>query len=109
MITVLPQPPSLYPQAPSLHRHAFPASRHEGEVVSLEAPLLKILACPIDKGELLYFDDEELLYNPRLRRRYRISDDVPLMLADQSEAVTENEHARLMQRAGQGTAVSTAW
>ena len=42
--------------------------------------LLEILACPEDKGPLLYFEDENLLYNPRLQRKYRIDDDIPVML-----------------------------
>lgn len=75
--------------------------------MSLEASLLKILACPIDKGELLYFDDEGVLYNPRLRRVYRVVRGVPVMLATESEAVSGDEHGRLMRRAEQGGAVST--
>ena len=75
--------------------------------MSLETSLLKILACPIDKGQLLYYPDEELLYNPRLRRLYRIDGDVPVMLAAQSEPVSSQEHGRLMRRAELGWAVST--
>jgi uncharacterized protein len=75
--------------------------------VSLEASLLKILACPIDKGELLYFDDEDVLYNPRLRRLYRVARGVPVMLATESEAVSVDEHGRLMRRAELGAAAST--
>ena len=40
----------------------------------LDPRLLEILACPEDKGPLLYFADEDCLYNPRLRKRYGISD-----------------------------------
>jgi uncharacterized protein len=75
--------------------------------VSLEAPLLKILACPIDKGELLYFEDEDVLYNPRLRRLYRVVRGVPVMLANESEAVSGDEHGRLMRRAELGAGAST--
>jgi uncharacterized protein len=75
--------------------------------VSLEAPLLKILACPIDKGELLYFHDEDVLYNPRLRRLYRIAGGVPVMLATESEAVSVDDHGYLLRRAGLGGAVRT--
>jgi uncharacterized protein YbaR (Trm112 family) len=75
--------------------------------VSLEAPLLKILACPIDKGELLYFDDDDFLYNPRLRRRYRVACGVPVMLAAESEAVSGDEHGSLMRRFERGGAVAT--
>jgi uncharacterized protein YbaR (Trm112 family) len=31
--------------------------------VVLQETLLKILACPVDKGRLMYFADEDLLYN----------------------------------------------
>ena len=75
--------------------------------MSLEASLLKILACPIDKGELLYFDDEDVLYNPRLRRLYRVARGVPVMLATEAEAVSGEEHGRLMRRAELGGSVST--
>ena len=43
----------------------------------LDSQLLALLVCPEDKGPLLYFADEETLYNPRLRRRYRIVDGIP--------------------------------
>ncbi len=65
----------------------------------LDKILLDILACPEDKGPLYYFEAEEVLYNPRLRRRYLIRDGIPIMLADEAEAVTGAEHDRLMARA----------
>ena len=37
--------------------------------MALDTKLLEILACPEDKGPLLYFEDEAALYNPRLHRR----------------------------------------
>lgn len=75
--------------------------------MALEQALLKILVCPVDKGDLLYFDDEMALYNPRLRRLYRISDGIPVLLADRAETVSTAEHDRLVQRACQGAAVQT--
>lgn len=65
----------------------------------LEPLLLEILACPEDKGPLLYFADEDSLYNPRLKRRYAIRDDIPIMLIDEAETVPDEEHARLMAKA----------
>jgi uncharacterized protein YbaR (Trm112 family) len=65
----------------------------------LDPQLLSLLACPEDKGPLLYFPDEETLYNPRLHRRYRIVDGIPVMLVDEAEAVSEQEHARLSAKA----------
>jgi uncharacterized protein len=76
--------------------------------MALEQALLKILACPVDKGGLLYFDDEMTLYNPRLRRRYPIKDNVPVLLAQHAETVSAEEHSRLLQRARVGQAVVTA-
>lgn len=43
-------------------------------------PLLKILACPLDKGPLHLLTPEDTLYNPRLRRRYPIIDGIPQLL-----------------------------
>jgi uncharacterized protein YbaR (Trm112 family) len=67
--------------------------------VSLDPQLLEILACPEDKGPLLYFEDESSLYNPRLKRRYAVRDDIPIMLIDEAEAVDAAEHERLLAKA----------
>jgi len=67
--------------------------------MTLDQRLLEILACPEDKGPLYYFADEDTLYNPRLKRRYRIVDGIPVMLIDEAEAVDDDEHARLMAKA----------
>jgi uncharacterized protein len=63
--------------------------------------LLSILVCPADRGPLLLVDsaDGELLYNPRLRRAYRIEDDIPVLLIDEARDVDDDEHARLMAQA----------
>ncbi len=63
--------------------------------MALDRQLLDILACPEDKGPLLYFEREGWLYNPRLHRRYRIDDGIPVMLIDESEQVDDAEHHRL--------------
>jgi uncharacterized protein YbaR (Trm112 family) len=67
--------------------------------VALDPLLLEILACPEDKGPLLYFADEDSLYNPRLHRRYAIRDDIPIMLIDEAEPVDDAEHGRLLAKA----------
>ena len=68
--------------------------------MALDPLLLEILACPEDKGPLFYFEDEQSLYNPRLKRRYAIRDDIPIMLIDEAESVAGEEHERLMKRVG---------
>ncbi len=60
----------------------------------LDDSLLSILVCPEDRGPLLLVDDE-LLYNPRLRRAYRIEDGIPVLLIDEARDVDEDEHTRL--------------
>jgi uncharacterized protein YbaR (Trm112 family) len=67
--------------------------------MALDPQLLEILACPDDKGPLLYFEDEDALYNPRLKRRYAVKDDIPIMLIDEAETVVDAEHERLMAKA----------
>jgi uncharacterized protein YbaR (Trm112 family) len=66
--------------------------------VVLDPQLLEILACPDDKGPLYYLDDEASLYNPRLRRRYDVRDDIPIMLIDEATSVDDDEHRRIMDR-----------
>ena len=67
--------------------------------MALDPKLLEILACPEDKGPLLYFEDEDALYNPRLKRRYAIRDDIPIMLIDEAETVDDAEASRLDAKA----------
>jgi uncharacterized protein YbaR (Trm112 family) len=67
--------------------------------MSLDPLLVEVLACPQDKGPLLWFADEDLLYNPRLHRSYAVRDGIPIMLIDESTEVAEDEHARLMAKA----------
>lgn len=64
--------------------------------MALDQQLLDILACPDDKGPLLYFASENALYNPRLKRRYDIRDDIPILLIDEATTVDDAEHERLV-------------
>ena len=68
---------------------------------SLNPRLLEILACPKDKGNLIYFEDEEMLYNPRLQMRYEVRQGIPVMLIDEAIVVTQVEHERLVAKASQ--------
>jgi uncharacterized protein YbaR (Trm112 family) len=67
--------------------------------MSLDPLLLDVLACPIDKEPLLWFEDEDVLYNPRLKKSYAVVDDVPVLLVDEAVDVGEAEHERLMAKA----------
>ena len=59
--------------------------------MALSPVLLEVLACPEDKGPLYYLQDENALYNPRLTRRYRIEDDIPVMLQDEARQLAAGE------------------
>jgi len=67
--------------------------------MSLDPLLLDLLACPVDKRALLYLPADGILYNPRLRRGYRVDRGIPVLLPDQGETVTSERHAELLARA----------
>jgi uncharacterized protein YbaR (Trm112 family) len=68
-------------------------------MVNLDETLRSILVCPADRGPLLLVDD--CLYNPRLRRKYRIDDGIPVLLIDEAVTVDDDEHRRLVAAAGE--------
>lgn len=64
----------------------------------LDQRLRDILVCPEDRGPLLLAGD--VLYNPRLRRAYRIEAGVPVLLVDEAITIDDDaEHQRLLERA----------
>ena len=79
----------------------------KGTAVPLDQLLIEVLACPIDKGPLLWFEDEDLLYNSRLRRAYRVRNGIPVMLVDESLEMDDSEHDRLMSKASAGDVLET--
>lgn len=72
----------------------LPGSRSLTET-ALDEALLAILVCPVDRGSLLYVENS--LYNPRLRRKYRIDDGIPVLLVDEAVIVDDVEHRRLVE------------
>lgn len=71
----------------------------------IDENLLSILVCPADRGPLLLVEragaqHNTVLYNPRLRRAYRIEDGIPVLLVDEATTVGDDEHARLIAQAG---------
>ncbi|MCV7289581.1 Trm112 family protein [Mycolicibacterium wolinskyi] len=61
--------------------------------------LLSILVCPQDRRPLL-LAGEDRLYNPRLRRAYRIEDGIPVLLVDEAIAIDDDaEHQKLLELA----------
>lgn len=68
----------------------------------LDPRLLEILVCPADRGPLLLVDSPSgaVLYNPRLRKAYRIEDGIPVLLIDQAVDVGPEDHQRLTNASG---------
>jgi uncharacterized protein YbaR (Trm112 family) len=60
--------------------------------MALDDFLLNLLEDPVDHGTLIYLDDENVLYNPRLRVAYEVRGNIPVLLPDESRAVTADEH-----------------
>lgn len=63
--------------------------------MSLDPMLLEIIVCPEDKGELVYLESEQVLFNSRLRRTYPVRDDIPVLLIEESTTLDDAECARL--------------
>jgi hypothetical protein len=53
--------------------------------MTLDAELLEILVCPKCRGELEYVERESELRCPHCRLRYRVEDDIPVLLIDEAE------------------------
>ena len=73
--------------------------------MALAAALLEILVDPEDKESLLYFDAEQLLYNPRRKLAYAIRDGIPVLLVSEARSLDEAEADRLERLAD--TAIRT--
>lgn len=52
--------------------------------MSLDPMLLDVLACPKDKGPLVYDEKEQVLINERLHIAYPIEDGIPVLLIDEA-------------------------
>jgi hypothetical protein len=55
--------------------------------MSIDPKLLQILVCPKCRGELEYDEEAQTLTCHGCRLRYRIEDDIPIMLIDEAEAI----------------------
>ena len=62
---------------------------------TLDDSLLDILVCPIDRESLSYsfFEnaDEALLFNPRLKIAYEIKDAIPVLLEEETQALSDEQ------------------
>jgi uncharacterized protein YbaR (Trm112 family) len=76
--------------------------------VALDDQLLDVLVCPETKDPLIYFEDENFLFSPSARLKYPIEDEIPVMLVDEAEEVSEEEAERLENEADERNLPKTA-
>ena len=62
--------------------------------------LLNILCCPESKADLVLDGEFLVSTDPKTRRRYKIEDDIPIMLIEESEVLSEAEWEEIMKKHG---------
>jgi len=62
--------------------------------------LLDVLCCPETKADLVLDGNTLVSTDKNTRRRYRIDDDIPVMLIDESEQLSVAEWQTIMKRHG---------
>lgn len=62
--------------------------------------LLDILVCPETKAELVLDGNTLVSTDKATRRRYRIEDDIPIMLIEESEQLSIEEWTEIMKKNG---------
>ena len=65
--------------------------------------LLNILCCPETKAELVLDGNTLVSTDKDTRRRYRIEEDIPIMLIDESEQLSVEEWKAIMKKHGKTT------
>ncbi len=62
--------------------------------------LLDILCCPETKADLVLDGETLVSTDKNTRRRYKIEDDIPIMLIDESEQLSVEEWQKIMKKHG---------
>lgn len=62
--------------------------------------LLDILCCPETKADLVLDGNFLVSVDKKTRKRYRIEDDIPVMLIDESEELSLEEWSAIMKKYG---------
>ena len=62
--------------------------------------LLDILCCPETKADLILDGDTLVSTDKKIRRRYKIENDIPIMLIDESEILSVEEWEKIMRKHG---------
>ena len=65
--------------------------------------LLEILCCPETKADLVLDGNTLVSVDKKTRRRYRIEENIPIMLIEESEQLSLEEWGRIMKEHGKPT------
>ena len=65
--------------------------------------LLDILCCPESKADLVLDGNTLVSVDKNTRRRYKIEDDIPIMLIEESEKLSIEEWTSIMKKYGKKT------
>lgn len=64
----------------------------------IKKELLDILCCPETKAELVLDENRLVSTDKNSRRAYRIEDDIPIMLIDESDVLSVEEWNKVMKK-----------
>lgn len=68
--------------------------------MTISTELLEILVCPESMAPLVQDGDTLVSTDPITRLRYRIKDDIPVMLIDEAETLSEEEWKGIIAKYG---------
>jgi uncharacterized protein len=69
-------------------------------VFMISQELLDILCCPETKADLVLDGNTLVSVDKNTRRRYRIEEDIPIMLIEESEQLSVEEWTSIMKKHG---------
>ena len=62
--------------------------------MSVDPELLEILVCPNDRGEVTYFEAEQVIVCESCGYRYPVRDGIPVMLIDEADKPTRGSGSK---------------
>ena len=64
----------------------------------ISSDLLEILCCPLTKAELVLDGDTLVSTDEKTRLRYKIVDDIPVLLVEEAEKISLDEWTEIMKK-----------
>ncbi len=64
----------------------------------ISADLLEIICCPLTKADLVLENDALVSTDEKTRLRYKIVDDIPVLLVEEAEEVPLEEWRKIMKK-----------